>query len=107
MTKRPFMAGYQVDATLRGSPHTWRTAFRDRMGVDAAREEVKRGKQTPRQILGVLRTAGWSEIRTAYRKLVMQHHPDRGGDAAEFRKVQAAFEVLEDAMLNGRLAASN
>lgn len=48
-------------------------------------------------ILGVPRGASDDEIKTAYRKLAMKHHPDRGGDQAEFQKIQEAYATLGDA----------
>lgn len=36
----------------------------------------------------------WALIKKAYFKKVLACHPDKGGDAAVFRDVQAAFEVL-------------
>src|SRR3977135_3065500 len=53
-------------------------------------------------VLGVARTASVEEIRSAYRKLARQYHPDVSanaeGDAAErFKQVTEAYEVLSDA----------
>jgi len=42
--------------------------------------------------LGVPRTASPPEIEAAYRRLRAQHHPDRGGDAEAFMRVQKAYE---------------
>lgn len=50
----------------------------------------------PYKILGVGRTATQDEIKTAYRKLAAQHHPDRGGDTKKFQEVQGAYEILSD-----------
>jgi DnaJ-class molecular chaperone len=46
--------------------------------------------------LGVPREAGVDEIRRAYKDLARVKHPDRGGDAEEFKKIQEAHEVLAD-----------
>lgn len=48
-------------------------------------------------ILGVPRGASEEEIKRAYRKLAMKHHPDRGGDQAQFQKIQEAYDTLGDA----------
>lgn len=50
-------------------------------------------------VLGVARTATPEELRSAYRRRLMQTHPDQGGDAALFRRVQRAFETLSDPVL--------
>ena len=42
------------------------------------------------QTLGVAKNATPDEIKKAYRRLAAIHHPDKGGDTAEFQKVQAA-----------------
>lgn len=47
--------------------------------------------------LGVPKNATESDIKRAYRKLALQHHPDRGGDDEEFKKITRAYEVLADA----------
>ena len=35
-------------------------------------------------ILGLSKTATQDDIRKAYKKMSMKHHPDRGGDEEEF-----------------------
>jgi DnaJ-class molecular chaperone len=47
-------------------------------------------------VLGVARDADTNEIRKSWMRLAKVHHPDRGGDAEQFKKIQMAFEVLSD-----------
>jgi DnaJ-class molecular chaperone len=42
----------------------------------------------------VVKTATPAEIKQAYRRLAMQHHPDRGGDQNRFQEIQQAYDVL-------------
>jgi len=48
------------------------------------------------QTLGIARNATTDDIKKAYRRLAGIHHPDKGGDTAEFQKVQQAYEILSD-----------
>lgn len=49
------------------------------------------------ETLGVEKSADAKEIKKAYRKLSLKHHPDRGGDEQKFKEINAAYEVLSDA----------
>lgn len=46
------------------------------------------------EVLGVGRDATKAEIEAAYREAARKSHPDHGGDAARFRAVTAARELL-------------
>lgn len=48
-----------------------------------------------RATLGLPDSAGAEDIKKAYRKLAMLHHPDRGGNEETFKTIKAAFETLE------------
>lgn len=48
-------------------------------------------------ILGVSKSATDAEIKKAYRKLAMEHHPDKhGGDDAKIKEINEAYETLKD-----------
>jgi len=47
-------------------------------------------------ILGVPKTASADDIKKAYRKAAMKHHPDRGGDQARFKEINEAHDILSD-----------
>jgi len=47
-------------------------------------------------ILGVNRNASDSELKKAYKKKSMQHHPDRGGDEEKFKQINEAYSTLKD-----------
>lgn len=46
--------------------------------------------------LGVEKTATQEEIKKAFRKLAMKHHPDHGGDTEAFAEITAAYDILSD-----------
>lgn len=48
------------------------------------------------ELLGVDKSATTDEIKKAFRKLALKHHPDRGGDKEKFQELNMAHEVLSD-----------
>lgn len=52
------------------------------------------------EVLGVSKTATDAEIKSAYRKLARQHHPDvdkSEGAAEKFKEISEAYQILSDA----------
>lgn len=47
-------------------------------------------------ILGVKENVDQEEIKKAYKKLAMKHHPDRGGDTKLFQSISQAYDTLSD-----------
>jgi molecular chaperone DnaJ len=49
------------------------------------------------KILGVEKNASAEEVKKAFKKLALEHHPDRpGGDEKKFKEINEAYQVLSD-----------
>lgn len=49
------------------------------------------------EVLGIGKEASDDEIKKAFRKLAVKHHPDKeGGDETKFKEINEAYEVLKD-----------
>ena len=52
------------------------------------------------EVLGVDRNAAEADLKKAYRRMAMKHHPDRNPDDAKaeenFKEIKEAFEILSD-----------
>ena len=49
------------------------------------------------EVLGVAKGASADEIKKAFRKAAVAHHPDKqGGDETKFKEINEAYEVLKD-----------
>jgi len=49
------------------------------------------------EVLGVSKDASADEIKKAFRKAAVKHHPDKeGGDETKFKEINEAYEVLKD-----------
>lgn len=55
------------------------------------------------EVLGVGKDASADEIKKAFRKAAVKHHPDKeGGDETKFKEINEAYEVLKDAQKRQR-----
>lgn len=63
----------------------------------SAEIDLKRSKKKDYyKILNVPKDAGEAEIKKAYRKESLKHHPDKGGDEEKFKLCSEAYNVLSD-----------
>lgn len=51
--------------------------------------------------LGLPMDASGDDVKRAFRRLAVKHHPDKGGDAEEFKQIAHAYEVLSDPKKRG------
>lgn len=51
-------------------------------------------RQAALKELGLQDPVDWTTIKDQHRRLVMQHHPDRGGDEERLQAINAAMEIL-------------
>lgn len=93
--KKGFMDGYKTydDRQGRGSRREWRNAWEEMSHGDA---EAALNKLDPLEVMGFQSMPTKAELDARYRELVKKHHPDMGGDAEEFKKVQAAWTLLTE-----------
>ena len=62
-----------------------------------AEVELKRSKKVDYyKVLGVSKTATEAEVKKAFRKESLKHHPDKGGDEEKFKLCNEAYGVLSD-----------
>lgn len=54
------------------------------------------------EILGVNKQASQDEIKRSYRKLAIEHHPDKGGNPEKFKELNEAYSVLSDSHKRSR-----
>ncbi|CAN5720478.1 hypothetical protein BH11MYX4_BH11MYX4_36320 [soil metagenome] len=63
-----------------------------------AREPVATTERTkpvdPFVLLGVTSAATLDDVKTAFRKKALEHHPDRGGTAEAFMAVKRAYDAI-------------
>ena len=59
-------------------------------------DEAVVGEEPPHSVLGVAGDAPENVVKAAARELKKQHHPDNGGDIADFQRVVRAEEAMLD-----------
>lgn len=101
MAKKGFLEGYQTYDTSKGhgNPEAWRSAFNERFSTEEATEILSGQEQTPYEILGLKPGATQEAIKKAFRKKIMECHPDRNphreAEAEEMsKKIIAAYSLL-------------
>lgn len=66
------------------------------MGGGGRRRQPEVDTQEYYDLLGVDKDTSSAQIKKAFRKMALKHHPDRGGDEELFKKMTEAADVLTD-----------
>jgi preprotein translocase subunit Sec63 len=81
------------DSHGRGSVDEWSNSFNQRYSQQEAKNIVK--ENDPYIIMELDRDCTLADLKLRYRKLMMQYHPDRGGDPIKCKMIIAAYTILE------------
>jgi hypothetical protein len=91
---------YNPEVEGYGSPEEWRETFFEKMSLEDAEKIFTQFKDdSPWGVLGIRKGATQDEIKKAFRKLIMQWHPDKNPDnvkqaEAMTKKIIAAYTIL-------------
>lgn len=100
-TKRGLLDGYNTYDTSKGFGNVdeWQDTFYQRMTGDEAKATLRDYPDDPHQILGISKSASKAEIKSAFRKLIMEWHPDKNPHRLEqaeaiTKRIIAAYTIL-------------
>lgn len=81
------------DKEGRGSVDEWRNSFNQTYSPEHAKNIIK--EKDPYFIMGLIKGCELNEVKSRYRKLMMENHPDKGGDPIKCKMIIAAYSILE------------
>jgi len=79
-----------------GNRAEWKSAFRERMGLDEATEYLKTEQPKAPCLNDLRKCKTLIELKSTYRNLLKIFHPDKGGDTKTAQAIIALFTVLAD-----------
>ncbi|MBF0132078.1 MAG: DnaJ domain-containing protein [Magnetococcales bacterium] len=82
-----YLDWHHMETTTRADVAAMIESFWQRLASDEKRGEAL-------SVLGLPNTADTTAIRSRYRQLAKEHHPDAGGDGGVFIKIADAAEIL-------------
>lgn len=81
------------DSEGRGNVYEWKNSF-ESIHKDEAKRILK--KKDPLIVMGLTELPSLDVLKRTYRKLMLENHPDRGGDHNRCKEIIAAFKILEN-----------
>ncbi len=100
LQKQKIQAGRQYSQYRQSAGRTQQQKYSQDSG---SRTDENRGADDPYTVLGISRTASQEEIKKAYRKLVLQYHPDKVAHLGDefkalaeerFKQIQQAYQEI-------------
>lgn len=82
------------DSLGRGSVDEWKDSFNQRYSAEEAKSIIK--ENDPYLVMDLPRGCSLDQLKSKYRILVMQNHPDKGGDPIRCKQIIAAYSILEN-----------
>lgn len=64
--------------------------------TSAIASDERSASKTHYEVLEVTMNASSTEIKDSYKRLVLVHHPDKGGSQSNFERIVQAYNVLSD-----------
>lgn len=92
LTDHDPLRAYYLD--LKHLETTDREAVDELIGQFWVRLAADERRQSALAVLGLSDPVDFATIRRRYRRLAMRHHPDRGGDGAQFQAIRSAYATL-------------
>ena len=80
-----------------GHAEQWRAAYEETMSGEKAIAIV--ADDSPWEILGVPTGSALPVVRAAFGKLMLEHHPDHGGDKEVCQRIIAAWTLFKDKLV--------
>ena len=84
---------YDPRKTGYGNPLVWKDIFEHVMGHAEALDVL--GDESPLAVLGFSAMPTLEELKGRYRQLILENHPDKGGDHARAQRIIAAYSELK------------
>ena len=80
----------------RGSSAHWKQAFSQAEDMGSGEAHAILEDDSPWGVLGLSPDVTYAQAKSRFRALMLEHHPDRGGNAATCERVIAAWTLIKE-----------
>lgn len=89
----------QYEKVMKERQEQYEKDMRERHKKKVFERSMRDVSTCPYALLGITKNATFTQMKKAYRKLALIHHPDKGGDVEYFKKINASYETLSKVMM--------